>query len=213
VNGRGPIHVSRGPSCRGPIASSCAGPAAIVASQRRPASLTGRVPSATGGEPGVNPKASMTSPLSARHSQVRRAMSGCGISSDKAPPASGRPSTSRWAPSSANSRSAPVLSAAASTSQERVEESCITRSWVDAPFLSRLTLKVRHRSRTAEASEGPPLRAAGDPNSNQHLCWSIIDAGISATGRDGEPAQVMRPAGIVTRALRLVGKAALGHAQ
>src|SRR5260370_7115315 len=36
-----------------------------------------------------------------------RSMSGCGISSDEAAPASGRPSASRWTPSSAKNRSAP----------------------------------------------------------------------------------------------------------
>src|SRR5262249_9302160 len=42
---------------------------------------------------------------------------------------------------------------------------------------------------------------------------SMIDAGISAAGCNGEPAQVMRPAPIMACALRLVGKAAMGHAQ
>src|SRR6516165_5005410 len=41
----------------------------------------------------------------------------------------------------------------------------------------------------------------------------MIDAGISAAGCNGEPAQVMRPAPIMACALRLVGKAAMGHAQ
>src|SRR5262245_54239816 len=109
----------------------------MVASQRRPASLAPLAPGAAGGTPGANPKASMTSPLSARHNQVRRATSGCGVSSVKAPPASGRPSAMRWAPSSAKNRLAPALSAAASTSQDSVDESSIARSWGDAPLLSR----------------------------------------------------------------------------
>jgi len=41
----------------------------------------------------------------------------------------------------------------------------------------------------------------------------MIDAGISADGCNGEPAHVMRPTPIMARALRLVGKAAMGHAQ
>src|SRR6516162_5392943 len=41
----------------------------------------------------------------------------------------------------------------------------------------------------------------------------MIGAGISAGGCDGEPAQAMRPTPVVACALRLVGKAAMGHAQ
>src|SRR5215467_1505313 len=41
----------------------------------------------------------------------------------------------------------------------------------------------------------------------------MIDAGISAAGCNGEPAQVMRPAPIMACALCLIGKAAMGHAQ
>src|SRR5215510_14629988 len=41
----------------------------------------------------------------------------------------------------------------------------------------------------------------------------MIDAGISAGGCNGEPGHVMRPAPVVACALRLVGKAAMGHAQ
>ena len=89
----------------------------------------GLAASAAASPPATNPKASITSPLSARHSQVRRAMSGCGTASVSAPPASGRPSATRRAPSSASSRSAPGVSPAASTSQESVEESCMDRSW------------------------------------------------------------------------------------
>src|SRR5262245_64031200 len=56
-----------------------------------------------------------------------------------------------------------------------------------------------------------PLGAAGDLKSA--LRWSMIDAGISAGGCNGEPGHVMRPAPVVACALRLVGKAAMGHAQ
>ena len=44
------------------------------------------------------------------------------------------------------------------------------------------------------------------------LC-ATIDAGISACGRDGQPAQVMRPTAIVAGTLRRVGKTAVGHPQ
>ena len=42
--------------------------------------------------------------------------------------------------------------------------------------------------------------------------WTTIDAGIAACGRDGEPAQVMRPTLIVTVALLCVRQTAMGHA-
>ena len=55
----------------------------MVASQRRPA-LFGEPDSCTAaGAPGANPKASITSLLSARHNHVRLAMSGCGMASVK----------------------------------------------------------------------------------------------------------------------------------
>src|SRR5258708_36634320 len=41
----------------------------------------------------------------------------------------------------------------------------------------------------------------------------LIDAGISAGGRQGQPAKVMRPTLVVAGALRRVGKTAMGHAQ
>src|SRR5262245_64065940 len=62
--------------------------------------------------------------------------------------------------------------------------------------LRRLSGVLRHR---------PELKSA--------LRWSMIDAGISAGGCNGEPGHVMRPAPIMACALRLVGKAAMGHAQ
>src|SRR5260221_3225664 len=42
---------------------------------------------------------------------------------------------------------------------------------------------------------------------------TTIDAGISAGGRHGQPAEVMRPALVVAGALRGVRKTAMGHAQ
>src|SRR5208337_1234468 len=78
---------------------------------------------------GANPNASITSPLSARHSHVRWAMSGCGAASVRAPPASFTPSSIRWAPSFDSNRSAPRVSAAASTRKASVELSCMDRSW------------------------------------------------------------------------------------
>ena len=104
-------------------------PAASPASHRRPASSGGLAAPAAASPPATNPKASITSPLSARHSQVRRAISGCGTAIVRAPPASGTPSAIKCAPTLASSRSAPGVSTAASTSQESVEESCIDRSW------------------------------------------------------------------------------------
>ena len=41
--------------------------------------------------------------------------------------------------------------------------------------------------------------------------WAAIDAGISAGGRHGQPAQVMRPTPIVTGTLRRVRETAGGH--
>jgi hypothetical protein len=45
----------------------------------------------------AKPSASITAPVSARHSQVRRAMIGCGTANVRAPPASDRPSASSLA--------------------------------------------------------------------------------------------------------------------
>ena len=57
------------------------------------------------------PSASITAPVSARHSQARRAMIGCGAASVSAPPASGKPSAISCAPSAARKRSAPGTAA------------------------------------------------------------------------------------------------------
>src|SRR5215831_1549025 len=43
--------------------------------------------------------------------------------------------------------------------------------------------------------------------------WAMIDAGISARGRDGQPAEVMHPTPIVAGALLRVRKTAMGDAQ
>jgi len=42
---------------------------------------------------------------------------------------------------------------------------------------------------------------------------AMIDAGISARGRDGQPAEVMHPTLIVAGALLRVRKTAMGYAQ
>ncbi len=68
----------------------------------------------------ANPRASITSPLAARQSQVRRAIIGCGADRVRAPPASGRPSANKRLPSSAMNRSGLSEAApASSTSQAR----------------------------------------------------------------------------------------------
>src|SRR5580693_1752047 len=55
-------------------------------------------------------------------------MIGCGTANVRAPPASGTPSTTWRAPSSASKRSAPGKAPAASTSQASVEGNCMSRS-------------------------------------------------------------------------------------
>jgi hypothetical protein len=59
--------------------------------------------------PPTKPSASITAPVSARHSQVRRVMIGCGTASVRAPPASGKPSASNRPPSSARRAAAQTL--------------------------------------------------------------------------------------------------------
>ena len=114
---------------RGPTASSWTGPAARLASQRRPASPA--EPSAPDPEcaPAAKPKASITSLLSARHSQVRRAISGWGEASVSAPPASGVAVLDQALPRDARKSSGVGVAAAESTSQARVELS----AWIDDP--------------------------------------------------------------------------------
>src|SRR5262249_1682249 len=68
-----------------------------------------------------------------------------------------------------------------------------------------LEIIQRAEESTAPRGRGRELKSA--------LRRSMIDAGISPAGCNGEPAQVMRPAPVVACALRLVGKAAMGHAQ
>ena len=96
VNGRGPIQPSKGPSGLDPTTSSWTMPQRgfqrASAGPLRPARVPLPPPRAL---PATNPNASITSPLSARHSQVRRAISGCGTASVSAPPASGTPSATR----------------------------------------------------------------------------------------------------------------------
>ena len=99
-----------------------------------PAGLAGG-PSAPEKPPAANPSASITSPLPARHSQVRRATSGCGAASVRAPPASGAPSSIRRWPRFARKSSDVGVSAAASTSQARVEESGMARSSAGLAFV------------------------------------------------------------------------------
>ena len=43
--------------------------------------------------------------------------------------------------------------------------------------------------------------------------WAMIDAGISARRRDGQPAEIMHPTLIVAGALLRVRKTAMGHSQ
>ena len=127
ANGRGPIHPSLGPSGASPNTSSCTGPPASPASQRRPSPAEPSVAIAECA-PATNPKASTTSLLSARHSQVRRAISGWGEASVSAPPASGAPSSMRRSPRVARKSSGVGVAAAASTSQARVAERGMDRS-------------------------------------------------------------------------------------
>ena len=105
------------------------GPAARPASQRRPAS-PGWPAAPARQSAGANPSASITSPLVGPPQPSR-----AGRSADAARRASARrrraaaPSSIRRRPSFARKTSAPGVSAAASTSQESVEESCMSRSW------------------------------------------------------------------------------------
>jgi hypothetical protein len=43
--------------------------------------------------------------------------------------------------------------------------------------------------------------------------WAMIDTGITAGGRDGQSAEIMRPTPIVVGALLCVRKTAMSHAQ
>ena len=76
----------------------------------------------------MNPSASITDPVPARHSHARRAMIGCGAANVSAPPASGRPLEMSCAPSVVRKWPGPGTVLASSISQVRAEGSCMQGS-------------------------------------------------------------------------------------
>ena len=116
VSGRKIDQPSSGPSCAGPATSFCTTAPPSRVSQSRP---TSRCPGPA--EPKASkPSASITTPVSARHSQVRLAIIGCGAASVRAPPASGKSSAISCAPSAARKWSALSAVLASSSSHARV---------------------------------------------------------------------------------------------
>jgi hypothetical protein len=73
---------------------------------------------------------------------------------------------------------------------------------------------LRRRMRIAPSGESGMFRLGRSAGGALELSmWTIIKTGISADGRDGQPAEIMRPTSIVAGALLRVRKTTMGHAQ
>ncbi len=126
-------------SAAGPATSSCTSPVPSPASQSRPALPC----SGPAGPRDPKPSASITAPVSARHSQVRRAMIGCGAAkrqraagerqaigdaaARRASSGSGRGQARRWPRRSARRESRAVA----------CQGSCCRRRMLSSPFCHR----------------------------------------------------------------------------